>query len=372
MKRIFSKKSGFTLIEIIVAFAIFAIMSTMILSMVRLTVAQQQSNNEFADSIEDQTAYLAYHYIDSSEKYDPDGTADGTFQMSFYDADGNLISDPHMDYAMRSSVNGTDGGEGINYFVGNTEYADAGNIQDGGASGEGDVIPGLGNSQAARYDTRISGSRNIENITIRQVVKDPTYNVAGKTRYLIQCSAYGTPEANVLDEDKGYLQYKLRFCGKTYTEVEGVGADGKTYLYKIYDEAEILDCGYVNHKPGDGSISWKDGYCPNYRNYYPSDANAYSSGKNAYTVEPTSKSTVRIGIPINSWSYNGFSNSSFTTFYVVFSGDPQLTIDSFGSNGVNGKYTAFPLLEDDGTLSTTDYNLNIYGAYVYEKTEKAG
>lgn len=374
MKRIFSKKSGFTLVEIVVAFAIFAIMSAMILSMIRLTVQTQSANNEFADSIEDQTGYLAYHYIDSSEKYDPTGTADGTFQMTFYDSSGNVVSNTSMDYAMRSSVGGALGsGEGINYFVGNTDYADANSLQAGGAGSEGDSIPGVGNSQAARYDTRISGSRNIDWITIRKVVKDTTYNVPGQTRYLIQCSAYGTPDANVEDDDKAYLQYKLRFCNKSYSEVEGVSAaDGKTYMYKIYDEAKILDCGYINHKNSDGSLDWKDSTCVNYRSYTPSDPNAYSNGKNAYTVEPTSSSTVRIGVPINNNSYNGFSNSSFTTFYVVFSGDPQLTIDSFGSNSSSGKYTAYPLLEDDGTLSTTDYNLNIYGAYVYEKTLKAG
>lgn len=374
MKRIFSKKSGFTLVEIVVAFAIFAIMSAMILSMVRLTVQQQNSINEFADGLEEQTGYLAYHYIDDSEKYDPTGTADGTFELKFYDESGNLVSDTSMDYAMRSSVGGTLGsGEGVNYFVGNTDYADVNSIQSGGSNGGSDAIPGLGNSQAARYDTRISGSKNIDFITIRQVVKDTTYNVPGQTRYLIQCSASGS--TNVADDDLAYLQYKLRFCDQTYTEVEGVPeADGKTYIYKLYDEAKILDCGYINHKSGDGTLSWNDTYCVNYRLYHPSDPNAYSHvyDSNAYTVEQTSGSTVRIGIPINNSAYTGFSNSSFTSFYVVFSGDPQLTVNSFGSNSNGGKYTAYPMLEDDGTLSADEFNLNIYGAYTYEKTEKTG
>lgn len=372
MKRIFSKKSGFTLIEIIVAFAIFAIMSTMILSMVRLTVAQQQSNNEFADSIEDQTGYLAYHYIDDSEKYDPNGTADGTFQMSFYDAAGNLISDSSMDYAMRSSVNGSNGGEGINYFVGNTDYADAGNIQNGGTPGEGDVIPGLGNSQSARYDTRLSGSKNIDFIQIHNVVRDNTYTGTG-VRYLIECSAKASNADTAVDgtvpnEDIAYLQYKFRFVNSnSFKEVEGTGTDGKTYTYKIYDDAKILDCGYVNCTFTDLTESAFE----NYRLYSPASHKTH----NKYSVEPTSSNIVRIGIPFikdDAFYKKGFQSSVFTRFYVVFESDPGLSVSSFGSNGSSGKYTAYPMLENDGTLSDSEFNLNIYGAYVYEKTEKAG
>ena len=48
MKRIFSKRSGFTLVEIIVAFAIFAIMMSMIMQILQLSVSQRRANNEFA------------------------------------------------------------------------------------------------------------------------------------------------------------------------------------------------------------------------------------------------------------------------------------------------------------------------------------
>ncbi len=372
MKRIFSKKSGFTLVEIVVAFAIFAIMSAMILSMVRLTVQKQQSNNEFADSLEQQTGYLAYHYIDDTEKYDPTGTADGAFQLAFVDEDGNTVCDVSMDYATRSSVDGSSSAEGINYFVGNTDYADANSIQNGGTSGDGDVIPGLGNSQSARYDTRLSGSKNIDFIQIYNVVKDTTYTGTG-VRYIIECSAKGSnidteADGTVAGEDIAYLQYKFRFVdSNSYTEVDGTGTDGKTYTYKIYDDATILDCGYVNSTLSGLSES----AFVNYRLYSPSSDKTY----NKYSVEQTSGNIVRIGIPFiknNDFYKKGFQSSVFTRFYVVFASDPGLTINSFGSNSSNGKYTAYPMLEDDGTLSTTDYNLNIYGAYTYEKTLKAG
>lgn len=383
MKRIFSKKSGFTLVEIIVAFAIFAIMSTMILSMVDLTVKEKGKTNELANSIDEQTGYLTYHYIDDTDKYPTAApgttvTPDGTFVLNFVDKDGNPASSISMDYAMRSSVDGmANAGEGINYFVGNVDYTDP-SAPAGDKPGSGDVIAGLGNSQSARYDTRLSGSKNIDYIQIYNVVKDTSYSVAGQSRYFIECAAKGTnadseADGTVPGEDVAYLQYKLRFVsGTSYKEVDGTAADGKTYTYKIYDDAKILECGYVNS----ASLSWSDSACKDYRLYTPSSSATY----NKYTVEPTSDSIVRIGIPLkDGWASSassafyqkGFQSSVFTRFYVVFDGDPQLTANSFGNNGVGGRYSAYPVYDDDGK-ETGDYNMNIYGAFPYEKTLKAG
>lgn len=378
MKRIFSKKSGFTLVEIIVAFAIFAIMSTMILSMVDLTVKEKGKTNELANSIDEQTGYLTYHYIDDADKYDETAAADGAFSLNFVDESGNPVSSVSMDYAMRSSVDGTtNAGEGINYFVGNVDYTDP-STPAGSDPGSGDAIPGLGNSQSARYDTRLSGSKNIDYIQIYNVVKDTSYSVPGKSRYFIECAAKGTnadseADGTVPGEDVAYLQYKLRFVSSTsYTESDGTAADGKTYTYKIYNDAKILECGYVNST----SLSWSDSACIDYRLYTPSSSASY----NKYTVEPTSDSIVRIGIPLkdgygssakSTFYQKGFQGSVFTRFYVVFEGDPQLTVSSFGNNGISGRYSAYPIYNDDGSESG-DYNMNIYGAYPYEKTLKAG
>ncbi len=366
MKRIFSKKSGFTLIEIVVAFAIFAIMSTMILSMIRLTVDENKSNNEFADSIEEQTNYLAYHYIADSEKYDPNETEDGAFQLIFNNSAGTLVSDISMKYAMRSSVTldeegnaNTNMGEGINYFVGNVDYADASNVQNNNGQNEGDTISGLGNSQAARYDTRIMGSKNIDEICIDNVVKDTTYSVPGKTRYFIECHASGNSLLNVASEDAPYLQYKLRFCDTSYQEMEGVDKNGDKYMYKVYNDAQILECGYVTSN----DLVWSDA-CKDYRD----TSITIGDNKNyKYTVEPTGNGTIRIGLPTSNTS--GFTSGEHTRFYVVFSGDPQLTVNSFGDNGNGGDYTAYPIY-DENNNETGDYNLNIYGAFPYEKLEK--
>lgn len=372
MKRIFSKKSGFTLVEIIVAFAVFAIMSTMILSMVDLTVKEKGKTNELVDSIDEQTGYLTYHYIDDTDKYPAAApgttvTPDGTFRLKFYgnaEKDGKtsevLKSDVSMDYVMRSSVDGTENaGEGINYFVGNVDYTDpSGPLDD--KPGGGDVITGIeSGSQIARYDSRIFGSKNLKFIQIHQVVKDTSYNVAGQSRYFIECSAAGlsvdAAGGTVPKEDVPYLQYKLRFVSSTsYKEVDGT-VGNKTYTYKIYDEVPILECGYVKNE----NLVWDENTCEDYRVYKPTSSDDY-------TVEKTSDCIIRIGIPLAyGKTAQGFQGSIKRRFYVVFDGDPGLTVDSFGSNSVGGKYELY-------VDSSGEYNPNIYGAFPYEKTLKAG
>ncbi len=372
MKRIFSKKSGFTLVEIIVAFAVFAIMSAMILAMVKLTVNQQSANNEFADSLEEQTEFLASHYISDADKYGTGEAPDGNFGLAFYDKDGDLVCDVNMDYATRTSVDGsTNESEGVNYFVGNTYYAKPDEMPpDNNLTPNDPTVPGRGNSQASRYDTRITGSRNIDEIRIRAVQKDTSYTGPG-VRYFIQCSASASPQTDgslITTDDTYYLQYKLRFCSTvSSTQVEGKGEDGKTYMYTVPDAATIIDCGYIDNND---TASWSGSDCIRYTEYEAENGGGWSGAYNEYTVTPTSSSSVRIGIPLGDDSYKntGFTGSERFSFYVVFLADPRIDVNSFGSNASGGKYTAFPIYDEDGK-ETGGYNANIYGAYLFEKTE---
>jgi len=385
MKKLFSKKSGFTLIEIIVAFAIFAIMSGMILSMIRITVSERRSNMEFAKETEVETQYLTKHYVGEEDKYDKDIESDetkGSFSLNFVDTEsGDVLCDVSMDYGMRTyeltrdengDVTGAELGKsanGVNYFVGNTDYK--GTEEGSGNKPTADDIAGaFGNSQTARYDTRISGSKGLEYIEISKVVKDTSYNVPGKSRYLIECYC-NNPEPKmgtaIQPNETTFLQYKLRFCSTVdYDEKEVISGD-KTYIYKIYKEAKILDYGYVNNS----SLTWSNSSCVGYTSYSPTADKGTEYNK--YTVERISDSTMRIGIPFKSGYGEGFSDLNATRFYVVFEGDPQITTDSFGSNasksGGKAIYKNFPIYDDDGN-ETSKLNPNIYGAYIYTKEEK--
>lgn len=353
MKRIFSKKSGFTLVEIIVAFAIFAIMAGMLLSMVRLTVAARGENAEMASEIDIQSEYLAKHYYFEDE-YGADGeTAYGTFNLKFEDTNCNVS----MDYGIRTSpsldgtyVGGEVAPDGINYFVTGLESTPPGDD----VNPEVPAIPGMKSGQTGRFDTRITGSKGIDKIKIISVNKEA---VANGVRYVIKVSADAQmpPTGTLSAEIAPYMQYKLRFCyadSYTYTQAD---ADG--YKYKIYDEAVILECGYVEGN------SYKKSNA-----FTPDDKSA-----NQYTVEKTSSSTIRIGVPVSS-GLKGLEPWNYTTFYVVFKDDPGLTVSSFGSNGAaqaDGSviYTAFPQYDKDDKVLVDKYYPNIYGASLVEKTK---
>ena len=391
MKKLFSKRSGFTLVEIIVAFAVFAVMSGMILSMIRVTVSERQSNMDFAKDTEVKSKYLSTHYIGEEDKYDKDKEvegATGTFNLKFVDTETDgVLCDVSMDYGTRTyDIEYDEYGEvskaeisreldGVNYFVGNTVYDSEGGIDDGPKTD--DIVGAFGNGQSSRYDTRLSGSKGLEYIKIFKVVKDETFNEPGKTRYLIECAASNPlPQLGtaVSPADTVFLQYKLRFCCSDVFDEQTITSGDKTYLYKIPKEAKIADFGYVNNS----NLVWSDVTCESYTEYVPS--HDVGDNYNKYTVEQISESTIRIGVPFKSGYDRGFSGSDKTRFYVVFEedkaegipADPKLTTKSFGSNatedGTASKYTSFPIYEND--KATDRLNPNIYGAYIYTKEEQ--
>ncbi len=358
MKRILSKRSGFTLIEIIVAFAIFAIMSSMLVSMVQLTLAQRSSNLAFQDRIERDTEYLAFHYIGAEDAFT--GEADDYFNLDFGD-EANL--DIKMGYQKRSTTVGDPMEDGINYFVGNTNYTGggAGGVV-GGSESESDNTGG-GQSQAARYETWLAGCKNLKWINVKKCEKDTTYDGAG-VRYLIEISAdgqeltiaeNGTEIGSVPGEDVPYLQYKVMFYGTTtYTRTTVIGE--KKYKYECHNGAEILDYGYIDAV---GNPVSKD--------FVPGD------GKhNEYLVIKTSPCTLRISPPFGSGAE--FDGSVTTKIWVTFANDPQLTPASFGDNreayGSGYRYKIYPMLNiPDNTPDGDKKNPNLYGAFKFDYVE---
>ena len=361
MKRILSKRSGFTLIEIIVAFAIFAIMSTMLMSMVQLTIAQRESNLAFQDQLERDTEYLALHYIGEDDAFGTGETPTGTFNLDFGSSANVNVS---LDYVKRgtdSTDNTKD--QGINYFVGDTKYSGPDDSMMGGDD-EDPAGSESGSSQMSRYDTRLTGSKNLAYIFVSKCEKDPNYTGSG-VRYLINISASGEEKVSdtigtVPSEDVKYLQYKVIFRSSTGNKEQRV-IDGKTYEYTRYPEARIIDYGYVDSF---GNIVGHNSYTPS------------SSGHNHYLVEQTSDATLRISAPLkDGWSTGGYEmvGSDYTKIWVEFATDPDLDTDSFGDNAVayNGghKYTIYPKLKKDGTVDGDKKELNIYGAYPYQRVE---
>ena len=355
MKRIFSKRSGFTLVEILVAFAIFAIMSTMILSMVQLTVEQRNVNNQLANNIINDNEYLAGHYINETDEFDTGDAVSGRFKLNFGDTT-DVVAE--MDYQIRSNPSYTNEAGGINYFVGDTKYTGVEEIE----NDENDPIEGFGNQQDSRYETWISGTRGLDYVKIWDVVKDTTYTGTG-VRYFIKCSA---SSAGVDSEYVPYTQYRISFKMPTYKTVERKEDDGKTYEYKIKYNAEILDYGYNNGE----NLVWSSD-CVSHTNWIVKKPSDGTYRANQYLVEKTSPHTLHFTSPFRTDGGYALEGSQFSSVWVVFKEDPQLTVSSFGANGVvdgSGlKFTNFPIYNDDGSESG-EYNLNIYGAHKLQRT----
>ncbi|MCM1167068.1 MAG: type II secretion system GspH family protein [Lachnospiraceae bacterium] len=357
MKRLFSNKSGFSLAEIIVAIAVFAVMMAMIMQMLQLSVAQRSANQAFEKDLVNQENALVVNGKDTTfpeEGGNPkeDGTVNLNFLMQDPDNPTKMIpvfedsAGLSMDYAIKGT-NEENVVEGLNYFVGNYDYDADGT---GGGGGGEDAY---GNGQVAKYDTRIAGTKGFEDITV--TVSDAS-TVPGKTlksgqkAYLMTVSA---SSSNMLEDDKMYSNLRFFFYSgdpKDYTtsKFEKVVESGgekktKTYYKKVPAKASLDD--------------------------------VVQTGTIKYPVSKSSDNSIRVGMDLNvgtdiaAANKDGFKSSVTTSFYLIFNGDPKLTAASFGANGSGGVYNASPIYDEITGANTGKKHVNIYGSFPYEVKE---
>ena len=345
MKKLFSKRSGFTLVEVIVAFAIFAIMAAMVMQIIRLAIAQRASNNEFeAELNKDEERYVKSEmdttYTDSNKS--------GDLMFDFSGTSGPTLS---VGYELKGSTSVA----GVNYVVGDVDYdasgtKEPGSIDAGSSSNSG--------SQSARNDTRITGTRGIDSIYIYDIFEDTAYHTANPDgyRYIFEMSVDGE---HMAEEDVRYAQIKMKFMSSEVddkaSKIEYTDKDGKKYTKKVYKAAEVTKMGYVKS----GTYT---------------DDKLSSIREGDYEVEMLGDSTARIGTPL-AGSGTRFDSAKIIRFYIETKNPISTSTASFGKNAkkVSGttntyEYGACPVINDDGTLSTTEYSINIYGAYPYDIT----
>lgn len=362
MKRLFSNKSGFSLAEIIVAIAIFSIMMAMIMQMLQLSIAQRNANLEFAKDLAQQQDDLVVKGKDTTISKDESGNPeiDDTIRLNFVnpaasdptkplfkDSTGDGIA---IDYEIKATdPDATDVNNGLNYFVGNFDYSAD------GVGGSGADTSANGAGQTAQYDTRITGTKGLKNITISECSKVSSVpgvtDLGGKTAYKMTVTA---DSSSMQTDDKRYSQMRFYFYSSDEYDIVKVSkpklgsdgkpvmkADGKTpetedYYKKVYKKANL-----VQVVPESG---------------------------NAYTVEKSSNYAIRIGLPLGGYNDNGFSSSTGTTFYLIFNGDPKISKTSFGENG-SSVYNRATIYEEK-TGAENGKHVNIYGAMKFDVHDK--
>lgn len=383
LKRFYSKRSGFTLVEIVVAFAVFAIMASMIAQILDLAIRARSSNNLYALELARQEKLLSV--IQKDQKYYNEADKTGTYAINL---DGKSYE---MGYQVKAvDPDAENQAEGINYFLGNVNYE----CPTDGGDDTLDPTPADigGGTQMARMDTRITGTAGIGGITIYNVMKDeyaypddsPFKLPAGHTRYFFEISASSKNKAGTVTlkkEDVPYSQFRLFFYSDELDAAKSAVIytdenDGSQYTKDVYKQANVVKVGHIAttlqlaKNNGLSTSNTKDGMSTN--------------EQNPLTVQKLGTYSVRIGTPfvtLNGERGVRFEGSKFIRFYVEFEGDPHITAESFGHNqekNDSGKpvYRACPIYEEayntDGTpkysvADTGAVHPSIYGGYMYTK-----
>lgn len=358
IKRIFSKKSGFTLVEILVAFAIFAIMASAIMQIMIFVSREKSDNAKFMETLEAQEELLA---ANGKEKYKEE---EGKIVLNFKDKTPTEII-----YDMKAANGAEDGvGDGLAYYV-TKESTDGSVIGGGGSPGTSGGDAGE-QGQMSAVDARITGSTKFDVIRIEEIKKaGDEYKGEGVCYYM---QLYAGANSLMTEDEQKYAQFKLNFFNSVShdTTKQYTDADKKTYTREVYDAANIVDAGYVNCSSLD-AVDWSN--CKSVvkeKNIASGD-----STNNPYYVSKTSDNTLRISSPyVNAGKTEKFDRRSFR-IYVVFAEDPGLTLASFGRNGTsNGTFNACPIWKEtynlDGTCKyepTGEKSNYIYGAYMYKR-----
>lgn len=224
MKRLFSKKSGFTLVEIILAFAVFALMASMLVQVLNLTITQKTSNIKYEQYLQGQENTL--YSKDKITTWDETVGKNGDLDLAFVDPDGNDLG-MTLEYQWKAADGTAGDPAGLNYFVGQLDYdGEKGNSSytpgEGADGSESDPSQAGGSSQMSRFDTRLTGTKGISSIVL---IATPTN--ATKDEYEIKITVN---DSSVDPTMKGHSQVSMFFgeggSGGTMAKVESIIING--------------------------------------------------------------------------------------------------------------------------------------------------
>lgn len=400
LRKIISKKSGFTIAEIIVAFAIFVVMAGMVGQILQLTTNARKQNNDYSRYLAAQEEQLAKVTKDQLEYDKTSGVAGGVIDIEF--EDGSKINMPYQTRGAGSAVDiddlvGTNAAlnsfdnseEGLNLFLANVNYSP--DAKSSGSSGTGSSTGGS-DSQIARMNTRIAGTRGFDFIRVISVKKDTATYAAGDpfaipdghTRYFIETCA----EADSMEkEDIVSAEYRLYFFydgdyEKAKTKDKEITAeDGTVYIRRGPAPAPIVRSGYITELSISGVDKLTASNTCELQNYFKDMGKSWSAGgkfdkqiiSNQTFMIRSSYNSIEVATPYYYQSgYGGkigksgenrefgrrFKENISSCFYVEFEGDPKLTEASFGYNATSDsrgcKYTPCPKWDDSSAALLAD------------------
>ncbi|MGN1339771.1 MAG: type II secretion system protein J [Oscillospiraceae bacterium] len=180
IKKLRSKR-GFTLVEVMVAFVIFAIMAAMVSAILQQTLLAKQENTDLQAEIANQeNVYYRSKQVKTGEY---DASDRHTVTLDFVDKNGASIQTIPLDYSIGDpNPDDADNQITLNYIQGDLDYKTEPNAAPGNdkPSNSGDE----GGSVHSRLISNIYGSSDISNISM-YMVKAPDDESNGKNRYYV-------------------------------------------------------------------------------------------------------------------------------------------------------------------------------------------
>lgn len=386
-KRLFSKKSGFTLVEIIIAFVIFALFATMIMQILNMVTLQRKSNAQLSDKIDEQELAL----LTKTKKNFDGSSIDGTLELDFGEY-GKVATDYQM-YGkfVGDSADGLEV-DGLAYFQGDeivSAMPPVDSDPDDGDDDDDDTNDG--GSQMDRVNTRIAGSRGLEFVSINKIVKYNLNNVKREYKYVCEQCGREFPGENYgwdgcpsspagtwsrchdhikkhilyVDGDESYVVYAFDLCAQMSDMNTSDIPYGNYRLYFYNNAGKPVEIAYANYLNADSIDSASDTSIerPEITSATADTGGSSPSSKNKYTVSLTGANGIRIGSPINTSGGVPFEESNHTRIEIAFKTDPGLTVSSFGVNGVMQADGSCHYEPNAAVGSVEDVGPNIYGAY---------
>ena len=254
MKRIFSKR-GFTIIEVMVAFVIFAIMAAMVSTILQSALYAKQENVTLEDDIAEQKKAYYQHTINHQDAYDDTDTQQFTLDFKSSVGGDQSVS---FDYSLgnKSSDGATEEAVGIklNYIDADLNYKLPTDIDKGNSDNDSDMVS---IPIADRLDTHIKGSSGYESI-FAYMIAYPDES-AGETkettcRYLLAVK----PDVSeyVKTYNKVYMPYmQFRFVFPENNKIVSASEAAYTAAINKFDSIGKDRIGYqltVIHSSGKG------------------------------------------------------------------------------------------------------------------------
>ncbi len=228
MKKKFLTRRGFTIVEVLVAFVIFAIMAGMVGMILSSTMRAKQQNIDIEEEISEQQNV---YYGKTQEKvFDSSSTEKLTFNFSGVDP-------VEIDYSI-GDPNASDAGNEIalEYFVGDVDYS----VMQGKTNNNNSTPEKAEGSIANRFDsTGIYASNGITSISLK-MERDSSDTSVNRYLFVANVSGSSDPQYDYFKQFRLLFPYTITDYGyclyvpttKTFRDIKSVRSGGVSSTYE--------------------------------------------------------------------------------------------------------------------------------------------